>query len=320
MRIFMDDGSTNIKMLWIDGDNTHTHISPNTFKRGWSADFSMGSNKTYNYTVDNEKYGRDLNSPSVLGTNNVSWQYSALNTLAIHHALHSSGIEPQDVEVVVTLPVSEFFDADSQFNMDNINRKKASVMRPVELNKGKQFTITKVTVRPESIPAGVSLCDNIEPSHMVLIVDLGGTTLDVSMVAGGTADISRVYGDSTLGVSLVTDAVKRALAAANTETSSHNVDMMIINRHNPDFLENHINDQSAIASVEDAINTSIERLRTRVVDVVNSFKGFSHVMVIGGGASLVADAIREAVQLRDDRFFVADNPQLALVRGLQLIG
>uniref|UniRef100_UPI003995F48D hypothetical protein n=1 Tax=Salmonella sp. TaxID=599 RepID=UPI003995F48D len=38
---------------------------------------------------------------------------------------------------------------------------------------------------------------------------------------------------------------------------------------------------------------------------------------IGGGAPLVADAIREQVNIRDDRFFVADDPQLALVHGLK---
>lgn len=43
MRIFIDDGSTNIKMLWEQDGETFTHISPNSFKRGWSATFGRGS-------------------------------------------------------------------------------------------------------------------------------------------------------------------------------------------------------------------------------------------------------------------------------------
>ena len=31
MRIFIDDGSTNIKMLWEHDGETRTHISPNSF-------------------------------------------------------------------------------------------------------------------------------------------------------------------------------------------------------------------------------------------------------------------------------------------------
>ena len=318
MRIFIDDGSTNIKMLWEHDGETRTHISPNSFKRGWSATFGAG--KPFNYVIDDEKYSYDLISPDVLPTNNVEWQYSPLNVLAVHHALLTSGIEPQEVEIVVTLPLAEFYDVDAQYNLDNIERKKASLMRPVTLNKGNVFTIKKVTVRPESIPAGIGLCDNLNPAHSVLIVDLGGTTLDVSMVAGQMTAVSRVFGDSNLGVSLVTREVRQALARANTETSNYNVDQLIINRHDEDYLNDNINDPSAVGDVKKAIAASIDRLRTRVLDVIGDFKGYTHVMVIGGGAPLVVDAIREQVNIRDDRFFVADDPQLALVHGLKAIG
>ena len=318
MRIFIDDGSTNIKMLWEQDGETFTHISPNSFKRGWSATFGAG--KPFNYTVDDEKYSFDLITPDALPTNNIDWQYSPLNSIAVHHALLTSGLEPQDVEIVVTLPLTEFYDEDAQYRLDNIERKKKSLLREVKLNKGVVFNITKVTVRPESIPAGISLCDELKPSHSVLIVDLGGTTLDISMVAGQMTSVSRIYGDPKLGVSLVTDAVKLALARANTDTSSYNVDQIIINRHDEEYLTDNINDPDAVSEVKKVINNSIERLTTRVLTAIDSFKGYSHAIVIGGGAPLVADAIRERMGLREDRFVVAEEPQFALVRGLKIIG
>ena len=318
MRIFIDDGSTNIKMLWEQDGETFTHISPNSFKRGWSATF--GSGKPFNYTVDDEKYSFDLITPDALPTNNIDWQYSPLNSIAVHHALLTSGLEPQDVEIVVTLPLTEFYDEDAQYRLDNIERKKKSLLREVKLNKGVVFNITKVTVRPESIPAGISLCDELKPSHSVLIIDLGGTTLDISMVAGQMTSDSRIYGDPKLGVSLVTDAVKLALARANTDTSSYNVDQIIINRHDEEYLTDNINDPDAVSEVKKVINNSIERLTTRVLTAIDSFKGYSHAIVIGGGAPRVADAIRERMGLREDRFVVAEEPQFALVRGLKIIG
>lgn len=144
-----------------------------------------------------------------------------------------------------------------------------------------------MTVRPESIPAGIGLCDSLVPAHSVLIVDLGGTTLDVSMVAGQMTAVSRVFGDSNLGVSLVTKEVRQALAKANTETSNYNVDQLIINRDDEDYLTDNINDPSAIDDVKKAISSSIERLRTRVLDVISDFKGYTHVMVIGGARRLL---------------------------------
>ncbi|EIO97522.1 stable inheritance protein, partial [Escherichia coli TW09195] len=65
-------------------------------------------------------------------TTDTQYQYSDVNVIAIHHALVKSDITPQEVDVVVTLPLSEYFDTNAQPDMANINRKKANVMRPVE--------------------------------------------------------------------------------------------------------------------------------------------------------------------------------------------
>lgn len=96
MRIYIDDGSTHIKMLWEQHGRTFTHLSPNSFKRGWSATF--GNGKPFNYTADKEKYSFDLISPDSLTTSNIKWQYSPFNALAVHHALQTSGPTPQGVD------------------------------------------------------------------------------------------------------------------------------------------------------------------------------------------------------------------------------
>jgi plasmid segregation protein ParM len=36
MRIFVDDGSTNIKLAWVEEGEVKTLISPNSFKPEWS--------------------------------------------------------------------------------------------------------------------------------------------------------------------------------------------------------------------------------------------------------------------------------------------
>lgn len=61
---------------------------------------------------------------------------------------------------------------------------------------------------PESIPAGYEALQELDELDSLLIIDLGGTTLDISQVMGKLSGISKIYGDSSLGVSLVTSAVK----------------------------------------------------------------------------------------------------------------
>lgn len=318
MRIFIDDGSTNIKVLWEDQGRTHTHVSPNSFRREWCA--TLGTGKAFNYIAGGERYSFDRISPDTLPTNHIEWQYSPLNAVAVHHALLTSGLMPQEVEIVVTLPLSEFYDEYAQVRTENIDRKKKSLRQAVELDKGKVFTISRVIVRPESIPAGIGLCDKLLPTHSVLIIDLGGTTLDIAMVAGQMSSISRIQGYPDLGISLVTDAVGQALRRTHMETSRYNMDQLIINRHDDVFLKNNINDPGAVEEVRQAIRQGIERLCDRVIEIIDRFKGYTHVTVAGGGAFLVADAIRDHVNLRNDRFYVADDPQLALVHGLLALG
>ena len=134
------------------------------------------------------------------------------------------------------------------------------------------------------------------------------------------SSVSRVYGDPALGVLLVTNEVQQALRKAGMALSRYNVDRLIIKRFDDKYLANHINDPHAVDSIKQAFNSGIARYRARVLEAVDRFKGYTHVAVVGGGACLLADDIRTHVNLRDDRFFVAQDPQFALVHGLKAIG
>ncbi|HFR8937272.1 TPA: plasmid segregation protein ParM domain-containing protein, partial [Shigella flexneri 2a] len=111
LKVSCDDGSTNVKLAWFEDGEVRTSLSGNSFKEGWNPGL-FNAGKVYNYVVDEKKYTYDLGSTAVIGTTHVSYQYSTTNLLAIHHALLTSGLQPQDVELTVTLPVTEFFDND----------------------------------------------------------------------------------------------------------------------------------------------------------------------------------------------------------------
>ncbi|ELO0634849.1 TPA: recombinase, partial [Escherichia coli] len=54
MKIFIDDGSTNIKLAWLEDGDVKTLISPNSFKPEWS--FSLLDDAApANYEIDGEK-------------------------------------------------------------------------------------------------------------------------------------------------------------------------------------------------------------------------------------------------------------------------
>lgn len=57
-------------------------------------------------------------------TTETRYQYSDVNVVAIQHALQQTGLKAQPVDVIVTLPISEYLDANNQKNKQNIERKK----------------------------------------------------------------------------------------------------------------------------------------------------------------------------------------------------
>lgn len=318
MKIFMDDGSTNIKVKWEESGQAHQLLSPNSFKRQWSVAF--GSQPAFNYLMNGEQYSFDPISPEAVTTTNVAYQYSDVNVIAVHHALLLTGLAPQDVDIVVTLPLAEFYDANNQRNDANIERKKKSLQREVTLNGGETFTIRSVEVMPESIPAGFDVLKSMDPLESLLIVDLGGTTLDISLVMGKMSGISRIYGDSTIGVSLMTTAVKDALRAARTQGSSYLADDIIMHRHDEAYLKSRINDASHIDLIRNVLAETENRLVQRVLSAISSFEGYTHVMVIGGGAEIIADRVRAHCGIRPERFYKTSASQFDLVNGMFAIG
>ena len=64
MKIFIDDGSTNIKLAWLEDGDVKTLISPNSFKPEWS--FSLLDDAApANYEIDGEKFSFDPLSADV---------------------------------------------------------------------------------------------------------------------------------------------------------------------------------------------------------------------------------------------------------------
>lgn len=321
MKIFCDDGSTAVKIAWFNqAGELQTLVSPNSFKSGWNTS-GFGSDKTYNYLTNGEKYAFDTHSPTAIITTNIEYQYSVENLLAVHHALLQTGLEPQPVELWVTLPVSEYFTVDMQENTKNIQRKKDNLKKDIALNKGHVFSVEDVHVLPESLPAVLESLesDNVGDLETSLVIDLGGTTLDCGAISGRYRNVSQVSGEPGLGVTLVTTAALNALKQAGSHTSYFIADQLVKNRENEEIFQSVVNDDSKINDVRAAINGGITRLSDRVIQHLQAYKGVNRVYLTGGGAELIYPAIRAAFPLLKDKVKILPTAQLALVTSIAQI-
>ena len=108
MKISCDDGSTNVKLAWLEGKEIRTFLSPNSFRTNWKV-AGIGSRETFNYEIEGLKYTFDDVSNQAINTTNIEYQYGDTNLLAVHRALLNSGLPAQSGSLAVTLPISEMY-------------------------------------------------------------------------------------------------------------------------------------------------------------------------------------------------------------------
>lgn len=317
MKVYCDDGSTTVKLAWHENGKLRTSLSSNSFKNGWKVE-GIGQGITYNYELEGKKFTYDEVSNLAIVTTHIEYQYTDVNVLAVHHALLNSGLKPQPVSLTVTLPISEFYTQECQKNELNIKRKIDNLMRPVRLNKGEVFTIEHVEVMPESLPAVFSrlVKDKVGRFEKSLVIDLGGTTLDVGVIVGQFDSVSAIHGNSSIGVSMVTNAALTALKMAASDTSSMVADALIKQRKDHDFVRQVVNDESKIALVLETIESAIASLGERVVDDLAEFRHVNRAYIVGGGAPLIESAVRAAWHHLGSKVVTMDSPQTSLVEAI----
>ena len=68
MKFAIDDGSTNVKVSWIEKGVLKTIISPNSFRKDWKSAALLKGQKVFNYTIGTTKYTYDATSDKALST------------------------------------------------------------------------------------------------------------------------------------------------------------------------------------------------------------------------------------------------------------
>ncbi|WP_086956732.1 plasmid segregation protein ParM domain-containing protein [Xenorhabdus innexi] len=320
MHVACDDGSTAVKLAWFEDDKLETFTSLHSFRKGWAVNSGIGKRQLFNFEIANTNYTFGYADSRSLSSTNIEYQYNDLNLLAIHHALLTSGIPLQPVDLTVTLPISEYYNADCQKNTLNIERKIANVLRPIKLNNGECFPIRNVDVMPESLTAIFSAVAkyNVGPMEKSLVIDLGGTTIDNAIILGQFEEITNIHGNSNIGMNLVTKPVMSALQMADSNMSEYMVDEVIRQHNNTDFLKQVINNHAKIPFVLDTMKQAIEQLNKLVINELSDFRDVNRVWIVGGAAEVIEPSIRKNWPIPKEKIIVVPNAQTAQAREIAM--
>ncbi|WGL93929.1 plasmid segregation protein ParM domain-containing protein [Arsenophonus nasoniae] len=316
MKVYCDDGSTATKLAWIEDGKIKLFVLQNGFVEKWKNN-TFG--EVHNYIVNGKKYSYSPNSDEIISTTNINYQYRPINTLGIQEALQQSGLKPQEIDLVVTLPITEYYNTDAQENKENIRKKINNLKEKVELNNGDVFTFNDIKVLPESIPsvAPILSIDNVQERELSLVVDLGGTTLDCGLIRGVFNDVIKTTGNQNLGVGQIIKQVQNALMKADTELNFNDTDSLIRDILKKQNIEQYINNKSMISHVKKALEMAMMQLSDSVIGhIEENYKGFHRIYLTGGGAEFLLSPFKKHWQVLGDKVKKIDDPQTALVKAL----
>jgi plasmid segregation protein ParM len=268
---------------------------------------------------------RNVQNP--MDTRFDEYPYSPLNAAIIHHALHQAGVpDDRPIELVVTLPPRVMYSPAKKAAVDRradmlTNGEVTRLLDITEAEfKGASYHIADVKVVSEAVVAQFdyyldhACTPQRQRTGSMVIVDIGGRTTDIAYIMlddnnRPVVDHNRT-GTEELGVLSILEALH------------HEINAVLARNGQPQMTEmNFTLMEKALSSgmfwqhnVQDARERSIRSVSERVYHAVQKRIGSAYdvdaIMFIGGGAEVMAEALRQYQQV-----FIPEAPSLANALG-----
>ena len=248
------------------------------------------------------------------------YPFSGLNRAIVQHALQQAGLAGHSLHAVSGLPVSAFYHKDGSQRRETVEKKRASLKRPVQpIDNRLPAAIAFHEVIPEALAAwydhviveadgGVSLASE-GLSVPIAIVDIGGRTTDTVVVAD-QAVVHGASGSLRCGMLDVKAQVGEGIRARfDLETlGERSVDLAVATGAVRLYGQDH--DVSDL--VRAAEQQIIERLHAETRRQLGLGAELERILFVGGGAVALAEPIRNWFPNQA----IAAHPAFANARGM----
>ena len=318
--VIVDEGSTQIKVCWKDKETGELRqfVMPSNVAMKTGTDVN-GDWYDSAYVVDEDDYYTFDNKhrEKRMDTNLDRYQVSTANLVLLHDALRKSGFGDQKIDILVTLPVDQFFLPNGTRDNNRIQRKKDKLMSKISNRNNLPLAqINSIGVMSESIPAlfDIQLNDDLELDEeiadmsAILVLDIGGTTTDMSLTNGDGAIARR-------------DTLKVGVYDIETNIREKMIgpDIRSIDESQ---MQNLIRTQEFRGkNVSAEIRKAVRPVQSDIVSAMVKFEAdpasLDAVLIVGGGAALFGQSLAE--EYADGakcNVIIPKNPDISVARGM----
>lgn len=316
----VDDGFRQMKSLNSQG---HQDAFASMARAGFTLS-SMGGGSTLDdaglggyetngrqFTVDPDLDGED--------TRFDDFAVSDINRVLVHHALYRAGLSGQQIVLGTGLPFQIYFNDDNTVNQTLLDRKVENLSVEVKPLSG---VAAPVIVRQMVFAQGLAACidhvtddkgnyrSDFDRSVPIALVDIGGRTTDSVVLLGGEKVDHSLSGTGNIGISNVYDKIGADLRAEFKVASIRLLTIENAVRSGKIRFRGKEHDvreivQGAVREVGPQIMREVQR---RIGDAAE----MSEVLLVGGGATLMEDVMREYYP----HCVVPKAPEFANARGM----
>ena len=314
--VVIDEGSAQAKATFrtMDGEIV-TRIVPARVAEQAKVDLNGYAESAY-FTEEGGEYTVNGDFDDIIRTNIPSYQTSEANRALIHETLRIAGFGGDSVRVAVTLPMNQFFSKvrGAPVNQKLIAKKKRNVLGGIKSASGKPLAeIIDCKVYPEGIPAlfdtirddSGSLKPGFEEGMKILVIDIGGTTTDVSVVTpNGTIES---YDSFNTGVLTVAE---RFSELAAPEFGLKRIPRALAEQA---LKTRHLKNMDVSELVSRASRTVMMTILRELEAMVSTPELLDKVLIVGGGAALMGKELAEEMGVG---VLIPENPDMAISRGI----
>jgi plasmid segregation protein ParM len=194
--VAIDDGHSMTKLVTENNRELKIRTIARQGTMG-ATEIGTGSGSIRSYEADGQQYtiGLDFAGES---TRTNDFQYSPMNRAIVHHALVMAGLGGQSVHLVTGLPFTSYFLGNTE-NQALISKKELNLSRAVRsLTKQQLARVVSNEVCAEGLAAyfewAIDDAGRVPYEKLgktVAVVDIGGRTTDIVVVAGSAIDHAR---------------------------------------------------------------------------------------------------------------------------------
>ena len=315
----VDNGYNHHKHAWLENGEIKLMKYPAILGSSSEAmtDMNGGFSNMYE-TTSGERFVVDADVSKRISLRTDDYATTEGNRVLVNHGLKSTGIEPSDeVMLVTSLPVRDFFNSDGSRNEELIAGQKNSMLQPVRavLNKTDAPKQVANIVRSDVVSEAVAAAfDYLVPAvgkpanaleAPLAVLDFGGSTFDVVTLTKDLRIRHSSSGTLPRGTMDIVDPLKALIKSRLSEMGAkiqkvpnHMVTQAMEKGEIKVTLDDNEGNRSPrVVRVRDLVLSAaaetVSEIKAFIKQKVGDFFEYEAILLVGGGSLLCKDLFQD---------------------------